>query len=140
RMEGEAAFYGPKIDIKVVDAIGRLWQLGTIQLDFNLPERFELEYVGDDNRPHRPIMIHRALYGSLERFMGVLIEHYAGHFPTWLAPVQAKVLPIADRHNEYALSVVERLRAAGLRAEADVRGEKVNAKIRAAQMQKIPFM
>jgi threonyl-tRNA synthetase len=140
RMEGEAAFYGPKIDLKVVDAIGRLWQLSTIQLDWNLPERFELEYTGDDNRPHRPVMIHRALYGSMERFMGVLIEHFAGHFPVWLAPVQAKVLPISDRHNDYANDVAAELRAAGLRADADLRSETVKSKIRDAQMQKIPFM
>ncbi len=140
KMEGEAAFYGPKIDLKVVDAIGRLWQLGTIQLDWNLPERFELEYIGEDNRPHRPIMIHRALYGSYERFMGVLIEHFAGHFPMWLAPIQAKVLPISDRHNEYAAEIATDLRGRGLRVEADTRSETVKAKIRDAQMQKIPFM
>jgi threonyl-tRNA synthetase len=140
RMEGEAAFYGPKIDLKVVDAIGRLWQLGTIQLDWNLPDRFELEYIGEDNRPHRPIMIHRALYGSYERFMGVLIEHFAGHFPVWLSPVQAKVVPISDRQNEYAESVAARLKEAGLRVEADLRSETMKAKIRDAQMQKIPFM
>jgi threonyl-tRNA synthetase len=140
RMEGEAAFYGPKIDLKVVDAIGRLWQLSTIQLDFNMPERFELEFVGEDNRPHRPIMIHRAIYGSLERFMGVLIEHFAGHFPVWLSPMQARVLPISDRHNEYATKVADELKAAGLRVEPDLRSETVKAKIRDAQMQKIPFM
>jgi threonyl-tRNA synthetase len=140
RMEGEAAFYGPKIDIKVVDAIGRLWQLGTVQLDWQLPERFELEYAGDDNRPHRPIMIHRAIYGSFERFTGVLIEHYAGHFPAWLAPLQAKVLPISDRHADYAADVTRRLRDAGLRAESDLRGEKIGAKIRDAQLQTVPFM
>ncbi len=140
RMEGEAAFYGPKIDLKVVDAIGRLWQLGTIQLDWQLPNRFELEYIGEDNRPHRPIMIHRALYGSFERFMGVLIEHFAGHFPVWLTPVQAKVLPISDRHNDYAVEVAATLKAKGLRVEADMRSETVKAKIRDAQLQKIPFM
>ncbi|MCC6745626.1 MAG: threonine--tRNA ligase [Acidobacteria bacterium] len=140
RVEGEAAFYGPKIDLKVVDAIGRLWQLGTIQLDWNLPERFELEYIGEDNRPHRPIMIHRALYGSFERFMGVLIEHFAGHFPVWMSPVQAKVLPISDRHNEYANGVAEELRAAGLRVESDLRSETMKSKIRDAQLKKIPFM
>ncbi len=139
-IEGEAAFYGPKIDIKVVDAIGRDWQLGTIQLDFNLPERFDLEYIGEDNRPHRPIMIHRAILGSLERFFGILIEHYAGAFPLWLAPVQAIVLPITDKQNEYARAVQERLCQAGLRVEADLRGEKIGAKIRHAQLQKIPFM
>lgn len=140
RMEGEAAFYGPKIDLKVVDAIGRLWQLSTIQLDFNLPKRFDLEYIGEDNRAHQPVMIHRALSGSLERFMGVLIEHFAGHFPVWLCAVQVKVLPIADRHNEYASAVAATLKAAGLRVEADLRSETVKSKIRDAQMQKIPFM
>jgi threonyl-tRNA synthetase len=140
RIEGEAAFYGPKIDIKVEDAIGRLWQLSTIQLDFNLPERFALEYIGEDNRPHRPIMIHRALFGSIERFFGVLIEHYAGAFPLWLAPVQAIVLPITDRVNDYAARVAHALREAGLRVEANLRSEKIGAKIRDAQLQKIPFM
>ncbi len=139
-IEGEAAFYGPKIDIKVVDAIGRNWQLGTIQLDFNLPERFDLQYIGEDNRPHRPIMIHRAILGSLERFLGILIEHYAGAFPLWLAPVQAIILPITDKQNEYARAVQEHLRRAGLRVEVDLRGEKIGAKIRHAQLQKIPFM
>ncbi len=140
RIEGEAAFYGPKIDIKIEDAIGRLWQLGTVQLDFNLPERFQLEYIGEDNKPHRPIMIHRALFGSMERFFGVLIEHYAGAFPLWLAPVQVAVLPITDRVNEYAEKVARELRTAGLRVEANMRGEKIGAKIRDAQLQKIPFM
>lgn len=140
RMEGEAAFYGPKIDLKVVDAIGRMWQLSTIQLDFNLPARFDLEYIGEDNRPHRPIMIHRAIYGSFERFMGVLIEHFAGHFPVWMAPVQAKVLPISDRHNDYASEVTAQLRASGLRVEADLRSETMKAKIRDAQVRRIPFM
>src|SRR5918998_565858 len=140
RMEGEAAFYGPKIDFKIDDAIGRLWQLGTVQWDFNLPERFELEYVGEDNRPHRPVMIHRALFGSIERFFGVLVEHYAGAFPLWLAPVQVAVLPITDRVNEYAERVGRELRAAGLRVEVNLRGEKIGAKIRDAQLQKIPFM
>ena len=140
RIEGEGAFYGPKIDIKVEDAIGRLWQLGTVQYDFNLPERFELEYIGEDNRPHRPMMVHRALFGSVERFFGVLIEHYAGAFPLWLAPVQVAVLPITDRVNEYAQTVADDLRRAGLRVELNVRGEKIGAKIRDAQMQKVPFM
>lgn len=140
RMEGEAAFYGPKIDIKVEDAIGRLWQLTTVQFDFNLPERFELEYIGEDNKPHRPIMVHRALFGSIERFFGVLIEHYAGAFPLWLAPVQVQVLPITDRINEYAEEVARELRAGGLRVETNVRSEKIGAKIRDAQLQKIPFM
>ncbi len=140
RIEGEAAFYGPKIDIKIEDAIGRLWQLGTVQLDFNLPERFELEYTGEDNKPHRPVMVHRALFGSVERFFGVLVEHYAGAFPVWLAPVQIVVLPITDRINDYAEEVSRELRAAGLRVETNVRSEKIGAKIRDAQLQKIPFM
>jgi threonyl-tRNA synthetase len=140
RMEDEAAFYGPKIDIKVKDSIGRLWQLTTVQFDFNLPERFELEYIGEDNKPHRPIMVHRALFGSVERFFGVLIEHYAGAFPMWLAPVQVAVLPITDRINEYAESVAKELRAGGLRVEVNLRNDKIGAKIRDAQMQKIPFM
>jgi threonyl-tRNA synthetase len=140
RIEGEAAFYGPKIDLKIEDAIGRLWQLGTVQWDFNLPERFQLEYVGEDNRPHRPVMVHRALFGSIERFFGVLIEQYAGAFPVWLAPVQAAVLPITDRANEYAEGVARELRAAGLRVETNLRGDKIGAKIRQAQLQKVPFM
>lgn len=140
RMEGEGAFYGPKIDIKIEDAIGRLWQLGTVQYDFNLPERFELEYIGEDNKPHRPVMVHRALFGSIERFFGVLIEQYSGAFPLWLAPVQATVLPITDRVNDYAQEIAKQLRAAGLRVETNLRGEKIGAKIRDAQLQKIPFM
>jgi threonyl-tRNA synthetase len=140
RIEGEAAFYGPKIDIKVEDAIGRLWQLTTVQFDFNLPERFELEYIGEDNKPHRPVMIHRALFGSMERFFGVLIEHYAGAFPMWLAPVQVAVLPITDRVNEYAEKVAAELRSVGLRVEGNLKSEKIGAKIRDAQMQKVPFM
>ena len=140
RMEGEAAFYGPKIDFKIEDAIGRLWQLGTVQRDFNLPERFQLEYIGEDNKPHRPVMVHRALFGSIERFFGVLIEHYAGAFPMWLAPVQVVVLPITDRINEYGEKVAAELRKAGLRTELNVRNDKIGAKIRDAQLQKIPFM
>ncbi|MEJ7847706.1 MAG: threonine--tRNA ligase [Pyrinomonadaceae bacterium] len=140
RIEGEAAFYGPKIDIKIEDAIGRVWQLGTIQLDFNLPERFELEYTGDDNLKHRPFMIHRALFGSIERFFGVLIEHYAGAFPLWLAPVQVTVLPITDRINEYAEKIAKELREAGFRVEANTKSDKIGAKIRDAQRQKIPYM
>jgi len=140
RIEGEAAFYGPKIDIKVEDAIGRLWQLTTVQFDFNLPERFDLEYIAEDGRAHRPIMIHRALFGSVERFFGVLIEHYAGAFPLWLAPIQVAVLPITDRINDYAKMVSDELRAAGLEVELNTRSEKIGAKIRDAQMQKIPFM
>ena len=140
RVEGEAAFYGPKIDFKVEDAIGRLWQLGTVQWDFNLPERFQLEYIGEDNRPHRPVMVHRALFGSIERFFGVLIEHYAGAFPMWLAPVQVAVLPITDRINEYGEQVAQELRGGGLRVELNVRNDKIGAKIRDAQLQKVPFM
>ena len=138
--EGEATFYGPKIDLKVRDALGREWQLSTIQFDFTLPERFDLVYVGEDGQDHRPYMIHRALLGSMERFMGVLIEHFAGAFPVWLAPIQAVLIPIADRHYEYAHQVADRLRQAGLRVEVDQRGERMNAKIRDAQNQKIPFM
>jgi threonyl-tRNA synthetase len=140
RIEGEAAFYGPKIDIKIEDAIGRIWQLGTIQLDFNLPERFQLEYTGDDNLKHRPFMIHRALFGSIERFFGVLIEHYAGAFPLWLSPVQVAVLPITDRINDYADGIAAKLREAGFRVESNTRSDKIGAKIRDAQMQKIPYM
>jgi threonyl-tRNA synthetase len=140
RIEGEAAFYGPKIDIKVEDSIGRMWQLSTVQFDFNLPERFELEYIGDDNQKHRPVMVHRALFGSVERFFGVLIEHYAGAFPFWLAPVQVAVLPITDRINEYAENIMKELKALGIRVEADLRSEKIGAKIRHAQLQKVPFM
>jgi threonyl-tRNA synthetase len=140
RVEGEAAFYGPKIDIRVKDAIGRAWQLTTVQFDFNLPQRFQLEYIGEDNKPHQPIMIHRALFGSMERFFGVLIEHFAGAFPMWLAPVQVAVLPITDRVNEYAEEVARELRVAGLRVEANLRSEKIGAKIRDAQLQKVPFM
>jgi threonyl-tRNA synthetase len=138
--EGEATFYGPKIDIKVRDALGREWQLSTIQFDFTLPERFGLVYAGEDGQEHRPYMIHRALLGSMERFMGVLIEHFAGAFPVWLAPVQALLIPIADRHVEYAHQVEARLREAGLRVEVDTRPERMNAKIRDAQLQKVPYM
>ena len=140
RIEGEAAFYGPKIDIKIEDAIGRIWQLGTIQVDWNLPERFQLEYTGEDGQKHRPVMIHRALFGSIERFFGVLIEHYAGAFPLWLAPVQVVVLPITDRINEYAQSVAAELREAGFRVETNLKSDKIGAKIRDAQLQKIPYM
>ncbi len=140
RIEGEAAFYGPKIDIKVEDSIGRMWQLTTVQFDFNLPERFELEYIGEDNLPHRPVMVHRALFGSVERFFGVLVEHFAGAFPLWLAPVQVTVLPITDRINDYASEIAESLRAEGFRVEANLRSDKIGAKIRDAQLQKVPFM
>jgi threonyl-tRNA synthetase len=140
RIEGEAAFYGPKIDLKIEDAIGRLWQLGTVQWDFNLPERFGLEYIGEDNRTHQPVMVHRALFGSIERFFGILIEQYTGAFPLWLAPVQVSVLPITDRVNDYAEQVAGQLREAGLRVDVNTRGDKIGAKIRNAQLQKTPFM
>ncbi len=136
----EAAFYGPKIDVKLVDAIGRPWQLSTVQFDFTLPRRFQLEYIGEDGHKHQPLMVHRALYGSIERFFGILIEHYAGAFPVWLAPVQAIVLPITDRQLEFARGVRKQLDAAGIRATVDERNEKVNLKIREAQLQKIPYM
>ncbi|HSW50385.1 MAG TPA: threonine--tRNA ligase, partial [Bryobacteraceae bacterium] len=139
-MPDEAAFYGPKIDVKLVDAIGRKWQLSTVQFDFNLPKRFNLEYIAEDGKAHQPLMVHRALYGSLERFFGILLEHYAGAFPVWLAPVQAIVLPITDRNVEYGRQVVERLKQEGIRATLDDRSEKVNLKIREAQLQKIPYM
>ncbi len=140
RVEGEAVFYGPKIDIRVEDAIGRNWQLTTVQFDFNLPRRFQMEYIGEDNKPHQPLMVHRALFGSVERFFGVLIEHYAGAFPMWLAPVQVAVLPITDRVNDYAEELEQELRTAGFRVEANLRSEKIGAKIRDAQLQKVPFM
>ena len=137
---GEAAFYGPKIDIKLVDAIGRLWQLSTVQFDFNLPQRFELEYVGEDGQRHQPLMVHRALYGSVERFFGVLIEHYAGAFPLWLSPTQVEIVPIAERHVDYANKVRAELKTIGARVEVDARNEKMNAKIREHAMQKVPFI
>ena len=137
---GEAAFYGPKIDVKLVDAIGRLWQLSTIQFDFNLPQRFELEYVGEDGQRHQPLMVHRALWGSVERFFGVLIEHYAGAFPLWLSPVQAVVVPISEKHHEYAEKVGAQLREAGARVHVDARNEKMNAKIREHALQKAPYI
>lgn len=138
--EGDGAFYGPKIDFHLVDAIGRTWQCGTIQLDFQMPQRFELEYIGADGEKHRPIMIHRVAFGSIERFIGILIEHFAGAFPTWLAPVQVKVLPISDKFMDYARQVTERLDQSGIRVELDVRSEKIGYKIREAQMQKVPYM
>jgi threonyl-tRNA synthetase len=137
---GEAAFYGPKIDIKLVDVLGRLWQLSTVQFDFNLPARFELEYVGEDGERHQPVMVHRALFGSVERFFGVLIEHYAGAFPLWLAPVQIGLVPISERHHAYAQRVEAELKAAGLRVEVDVRNEKMNGKIRDFANQKTPYI
>jgi threonyl-tRNA synthetase len=138
--EGDGAFYGPKIDLHMTDTIGRSWQLGTVQLDYVMPERFELAYTGADNADHRPVMIHRALMGSFERFIGILVEHYAGEFPLWLAPVQARVLPLADRHADYAREVAEALGAAGLRAELDDRTESVGRKIREAELRKVPYM
>jgi threonyl-tRNA synthetase len=137
---GEGAFYGPKIDVDIQDALGRPWQLNTTQLDFQMPERFGLEYIGEDGQPHRPVMIHRAIFGTYERFMAVLIEHYAGAFPLWLAPDQAVIVPIADRHVEYAQSVAGQLRTAGFRVEVDARREKMQAKIRDAQSQQVPYM
>jgi threonyl-tRNA synthetase len=137
---GEAAFYGPKIDIKLVDVLGRMWQLSTVQFDFNLPARFELEYKGEDGELHQPVMVHRALFGSVERFFGVLIEHYAGAFPLWLAPVQIGIVPISEKHVEYASAVKAKLEAAGLRVELDARNEKMNAKIREFTLQKVPFV
>ena len=137
---GEAAFYGPKIDIKLVDAIGRLWQLSTIQFDFNLPQRFGLEYVAEDGSRKQPVMVHRALYGSVERFFGVLIEHYAGAFPVWLSPVQVAMIPISERHAEYANKVAAQLKEMGVRVEVDARNEKMNAKSREHAMQKVPFL
>jgi len=138
--EGGGAFYGPKIDIKIKDAIGRFWQCSTIQFDFNLPERFDLTYVGEDNKKHRPYIIHRALLGSIERFTGVLIEHYAGHLPIWLSPIQAAIIPIADRHLDYAKEVFELLKAQNIRAYIDDRPERMNAKIRDNELQKIPIL
>ena len=138
--EGDGAFYGPKIDFHLVDCIGRTWQCGTIQLDFQLPQRFELEYIGADGEKHRPIMIHRVVFGSIERFIGILIEHFAGAFPTWLAPVQVKVLPISEKYMDYAENVRKKLDEAGIRVELDTRSEKIGYKIREAQQAKIPYM
>ena len=138
--EGDGAFYGPKIDFHLEDSIGRTWQCGTIQLDMQMPQRFELDYTGADGEKHRPIMIHRVAFGSIERFIGILIEHFAGAFPTWLAPVQVKVLPISDKYTEYAANVLAQLEKAGIRAEVDTRAEKIGYKIREAQMNKIPYM
>ncbi|WP_457623566.1 threonine--tRNA ligase [Persephonella sp.] len=138
--EGGGAFYGPKIDVKIKDAIGRMWQCSTIQFDFNLPERFDMYYIGEDNKKHRPYMVHRAIFGSIERFIGVLIEHYAGLLPLWLSPVQAVVIPVADTHNQYGGEVVQKLKDAGIRAELDDRSERMNKKIRDAELKKIPYM
>ncbi|MDQ1300647.1 MAG: threonyl-tRNA synthetase, partial [Chloroflexota bacterium] len=138
--KGGGVFYGPKIDLKMLDALDREWQLSTIQFDFNLPDKFDLKYIGEDGQEHRPYMIHRALLGSMERFFGVLIEHYGGAFPVWISPVQAMLNPIADRHIEAAHQVAQQLKAAGLRIEIDDSSERMNAKIRNAQLQKIPYM
>jgi threonyl-tRNA synthetase len=138
--EGEGAFYGPKIDFHIRDCLGRTWQCATIQLDFAMPEKFDLSYIGSDNQRHRPVMIHRTVYGSIERFIGILTEHFAGAFPTWLAPVQAVLLPVGEAHRPYAAELLERLTAAGIRAEADMRDDKIGFKIREAQLQKIPYM
>jgi threonyl-tRNA synthetase len=137
--EGGGAFYGPKIDIKIKDALGRLWQCSTVQFDFNLPERFDLSFIGMDNQQHRPYVVHRALLGSLERFFGMLIEHYAGAFPVWLAPVQAKVVTITDKQLDYAKTVRDQLRTARIRAELDARPEKIGFKIREAALEKVPY-
>ncbi len=138
--EGDGAFYGPKIDFHLQDSLDRTWQCGTIQLDFQMPEKFDLNYIGEDGEKHRPAMIHRVIYGSIERFIGILTEHFAGAFPTWLAPVQVRILPIAERHHDYAMEVLNELKAAGIRAEADTRSEKVGYKIREGQLQKIPYL
>ena len=138
--EGDGAFYGPKIDFHLKDSLGRTWQCGTIQLDFQLPMRFEAEYMGADGMKHRPIMIHRVVYGSIERFIGILIEHYAGKFPVWLAPVQVKVLPISEKFFGYGEAVVNKLKEAGIRCELDRRDEKIGYKIRSTQMEKVPYM
>ena len=140
RKEGEAVFYGPKIDIKIKDVLGRAWQCSTIQFDFNIPERFDLTFIGEDGKERRPYMVHRALMGSLERFFGVLVEHYGGAFPVWLSPVQVMIVPIADRHLDYARKVEAELKADGLRVQIDARSERMNSKIREAQLQKIPYM
>jgi threonyl-tRNA synthetase len=139
-VEGEAAFYGPKADFMAQDALGREWQLSTIQVDFIQPARLGCEYIGEDGQPHTPVLLHRAVTGTTERFLGVLIEHYAGNFPVWLAPVQVMLIPVADRHNEYARSVAEQLRAKGLRVEVDEGNARMQAKIRDAQVNKIPYM
>lgn len=138
--EGDGAFYGPKIDFHLKDSIGRTWQCGTIQLDFQMPERFDLTYIGQDGEKHRPVMLHRVIFGSIERFIGIITEHYAGAFPAWLAPVQVQILPIADSHVEYAKQVQKELEKQGIRTELDDRQEKIGYKIREAQLQKVPYM
>ncbi|HEV8073442.1 MAG TPA: threonine--tRNA ligase, partial [Opitutaceae bacterium] len=136
---GEAAFYGPKIDFVIKDVIGREWQLGTVQVDYNLPVRFDLSYIGADNQPHRPVMIHRAPFGSMERFCGVLIEHFAGDFPAWLAPEQVRLVPISDKVNDYGRGLLDQLKAAGVRATLDEHSDKLGAKIRRAELDKVPY-
>ncbi len=138
--EGDGAFYGPKIDFHLEDCIGRTWQCGTIQLDMQLPQQFDLSYIGSDGEKHKPVVIHRVAFGSIERFFGILVEHFAGKFPTWLAPVQVKIIPVADRHVEFSEGVKEKLTAAGFRVEVDSRSEKVGYKIREAQLEKNPYM
>jgi threonyl-tRNA synthetase len=138
--EGDGAFYGPKIDFHLRDSLDRTWQCGTIQLDFQMPEKFDLSYIGEDGEKHRPVMIHRVIYGSMERFIGILTEHFGGAFPAWLAPVQVRVLAITERQHEYAAQVVERLKAEGIRCESDLRSEKIGYKIREGQLQKIPYL
>ena len=138
--EGDGAFYGPKIDFHLEDSLGRTWQCGTIQLDFQLPQRFELDYIGSDGEKHRPIVIHRVIFGSIERFIGILIEHFAGKFPTWLAPVQVKVLPISDKFIDYSNEVKKKLLSNGIRIEMDLRGEKIGYKIREARNERVPYI
>ena len=138
--EGDGAFYGPKIDFHLEDSIGRTWQCGTIQLDFQLPQRFELDYIGSDGEKHRPIVIHRVIFGSIERFMGILIEHFAGKFPTWLAPIQVKVLPISNKFNDYCAKIKKELSANGIRVEMDYRDEKIGYKIREARNERVPYI
>jgi threonyl-tRNA synthetase len=138
--EGDGAFYGPKIDFHLEDSIGRTWQCGTIQLDFQMPQRFDISYIGADGEKHRPVMAHRVVFGSIERFIGILIEHYAGRFPTWLSPVQVKVLSVSEKSFDYASKVAGQLKAAGIRVELDNRDEKIGYKIREAQLEKVPYM
>ena len=138
--EGDGAFYGPKIDFQLEDAIGRTWQCGTIQLDFQLPEKFDMTYIDKDNEKKRPVMLHRTIFGSMERFMGILIEHYAGKFPVWLAPVQTIILPISDKFNDFAYGLMKELKDKGVRVEIDSRAEKIGYKIREAQLRKLPYM
>ena len=137
---GDGAFYGPKIDFHLEDSIGRTWQCGTIQLDFQMPERFDLSYIGPDGEKHQPVIVHRTIYGSIERFMGILIEHYAGKFPLWLAPVQVQLIPVADDHRDFAWELKRELQEAGIRADIDERDEKIGYRIREAQLQKVPYM